>query len=596
MDCAGQVAGPTIGLVAEVRPRRAGIPISVKLILATSFVVATAVGTSTWFSTTAISELTESLIKDRSDAGQRAITRESELVVKPLANAAAAPLGTAKIDEVWALLDRAILDDVSDLMRNRDPKATSTPERIQWLVVTEPCVEKDCRVGKFVTWSDPATAKIRTSTKMVDKVPPGVPDEAKLAVLEGKLADGTKVGKVSQAKVDGGTVYAMPMIVGTGVVGQLWMGVTTKELDDQLQATLTKAQESATDKRNRSLLVSLVVLGIGILLAALQGVQLAKPIKVLTMQAERIGDGDLSLRVPENRRDELGVLAHTFNVMADEIYTLLEQQAGKAALEKEMELARQVQQAMLPPETLDQHGALKVVGYCMPASSCGGDWWTYRKLSNGRMLLVVGDATGHGIHSAMIAATARGAVEALSGIDERLLTPEQVLRAIDSAIRQVGEHNVLMTAFAAVFDAQSGILHYANAGQNFPYVIKCDNRMLGEASIIAASGNPLGDRNIAVEIRRGSLQLKPGDLFVCFTDGVVERANPAGKLYGDRRLRAALTGKALPDGGALLELRDQVVAAVEHHAEGLLAEDDITLVLCHFDPPASWRELARGAA
>ena len=95
----------------------------------------------------------------------------------------------------------------------------------------------------------------------------------------------------------------------------------------------------------------------------------------------------------------------------------------------------------------------------------------YRKLSGGRMLLVLGDATGHGIHSAMIAATARGAVEALAGVDERLLTPEQVLRAIDHAIRMVGEHNVLMTAFAAVFDSQTGALHYANAGQNFPYVI-----------------------------------------------------------------------------------------------------------------------------
>jgi sigma-B regulation protein RsbU (phosphoserine phosphatase) len=226
------------------------------------------------------------------------------------------------------------------------------------------------------------------------------------------------------------------------------------------------------------------------------------------------------------------------------------------------------------------------------------------------MLLVVGDATGHGIHSAMIAATARGAVEALSGIDERLLTPEQVLRAIDSAIRQVGEHNVLMTAFAAMFDSVNGILHYANAGQNFPYVIKLDGttRVLGEASIIAASGNPLGDRHIAVEIRRGSLQLRPGDLFVCFTDGVVERANPAGKLFGDRRLRGALTGQALPDARALVTLRENLLRTLEHHAEGAIAEDDITFVLCQYDPPnartsappgrssAPTRNTGRGAA
>jgi len=251
----------------------------------------------------------------------------------------------------------------------------------------------------------------------------------------------------------------------------------------------------------------------------------------------------------------------------------------------------------LPPATLDQHGALKIVGYCMPASQAGGDWWMYRKLSADRMLLVVGDATGHGIHSAMIAATARGAVEALGAVDERLLTPEHVLHAIDQAIRMVGEHNVLMTAFAAVFDSATGVLHYANAGQNFPYIIKLGaSRTLEEASIIAASGNPLGDRNITVEIRRGSQALRPGDLFVCFTDGVVERANPAGKLFGDRRLRSTLAGKRLADGSELVALRDMLVTALDSYAEGELAADDITFVLCQFDPPARASGLGRGAA
>lgn len=185
------------------------------------------------------------------------------------------------------------------------------------------------------------------------------------------------------------------------------MGVTTAGIEQELQASLDEARARAERTRDRIWLVSLVILAIGIVLAALQGVQLARPIKALTVQAHRIAGGDLETRVGENRRDELGVLARTFNVMADEIRALLVDQAHKASLEKEMSLARQVQQAMLPPETLDEHGAMKVIGYCMPASSCGGDWWTYRKLSNGRMLLVVGDATGHGIHSAMIAATAR---------------------------------------------------------------------------------------------------------------------------------------------------------------------------------------------
>ncbi len=82
---------------------------------------------------------------------------------------------------------------------------------------------------------------------------------------------------------------------------------------------------------------------------------------------------------------------------------------------------------------------------------------------------------------------------------------------------------------------------------------------------------------------------------MCFTDGVVERANRSGKLFGDRRLRSALTGQPLPDGNALILLRDRVLASLERHAEGQVAEDDITFVLCQYDPPAQ-RAAGRGAA
>jgi len=153
--------------------------------------------------------------------------------------------------------------------------------------------------------------------------------------------------------------------------------------------------------------------------------------------------------------------------------------------------------------------------------------------------------------------------------------------------------------FGAVFDSNTGSLHYAKGGKNFPYVMKLDHeRVLESASIIAASGNPLGDRNISGEIRRGALQLRPGDLFVCFTDGVVERANPQGKLFGDRRLRSALTGQTLDNDQSLQKLCEQVLDALEKHAEGMQADDDITFVLCQFDPPrlSSSTGVGRGAA
>ena len=536
--------------MAAVRPVRAGIPISVKLIVATSIVVAAAVGTATLFAHRAINQITDDQIAARRTSGEAAITRESELVAQAVTTAVALPLGGNNYTDIKPVLDAAL---------ERDRK--SRDNLVRWLVVLD------------------------DNKAVVDRTA-GAPDARALDAFGGKLAAGAVGNGVVRAQIgDTDWVYGADITLGASTSGKLEMGVSTAGLERELARSIDEAAAVSHAARNRALLVSLIVLALGIGLAALHGSRLARPIKALTRQAERIASGDLNSRVEENRSDELGTLARTFNIMSDEIRDLLVQQAQKASLEKEMSLARQVQQAMLPPSTLDQHGPLKVVGYCMPASSCGGDWWTYRKLSDGRLLVVIGDATGHGLHSAMVAATARGAVEALSAIDERLLTPEQVLRAIDSGIRQLGETNVLMTAFAALFDSTTAVLHYANAGQNFPYVVGIDAaRVLGQPSIIAASGNPLGDRTIAVEIRRGSLQLHPGDLFVCFTDGLVERSNPAGKLFGDRRLRRILMGAPLTDGEALVSLRDRVVQVVEQYAEGAIAEDDVTLVMCQFDP------------
>jgi sigma-B regulation protein RsbU (phosphoserine phosphatase) len=549
---------------------RAGIPISVKLIMTTTLVVAVAVGAATWFSQRTIHDLTTLQIQSRRVSGEKAITRESELKVQAVATAVALPLANSLYPEINPVLDKAMKDD-----------RASGDDRLQWMVVTD------------------ATGQIVASTK-------NAPPATELAAHDRALAGPTgpsssaSTGEVAHARIGTGSdwVYGSDIKLGESKVGALRIGVSTAGLEAELARSLATADEKSKASQNRLLMIALLVLGIGLVFAALQGISLARPIKALTIQANKIAAGDLASRVPEKRRDELGVLARTFNFMTDEIVALLHEQRQKVSLEKEMELARQVQQAMLPPSKLDIHGHLKVIGYCMPASQCGGDWWMYRKLSGDRMLLVLGDATGHGIHSAMIAATARGAVEALAAVDERLLTPDQVLRAIDQAIRMVGEHNVLMTAFAAVFDSNTGALHYANAGQNFPYVMKLGaQRVLESASIIAASGNPLGDRNISGEIRRGSLQLRPGDLFVCFTDGVVERSNPQGKLFGDRRLRSALTGQTLHDDQSLVTLCEQVLAALERHAEGMVADDDITFVLCQYDPPRlSSTGVGRGAA
>jgi serine phosphatase RsbU (regulator of sigma subunit) len=529
------------------RQERPGIPLSVKLMLTTSIVVAAAVGASAYFGSNNIRELARNDAAVRRTTGNESIKRESELVASNIAAGAAISLAQQAYGEVPAL--------VAAKMREYP--------RIKWVVVGTP-------TGDVVHASD------------------GAPKQ-NFAQFPDTL---TQPGLVERQQVPSSQsewVYATAIRLGGQVVGQLRMGVSTADLEAELSAALAAADKRASESTRNVWIVALALLAVGVVVAALLGISTGRPLRHLAVQADRIAHGSLDQRVPDHRRDEIGLLARNFNFMAERLGELMVEQAQKVSMERELALARSVQQGMLPPPELVQHGNLKILGYCEPASTCGGDWWTYRRLSGGRLLMVIGDATGHGVHSAILAGTARGAVEALAEVDEKLLVPEQVLKSIDAAIRNVGEHSLLMTAFAAVFDSNTGVVAYANAGQNFPYVMRMKQaRTLGDSSIIAASGNPLGDRLVQLDIRRGTMQLAPGDLFVAFTDGLVERQAANGKLFGDRRLRSIFAGKHVAvDPTALTGLREDVKATIATFAGGTVSQDDITFVLCQYDPPTA---------
>ena len=524
--------------------RRIGIPLSVKLMLTTSIVVAVAVGISAWYGQRTIERLNADDARARRAAGEQAIVRESELLARNIATASAIPMGQHAYGEVGPLLTAAVAEY----------------RRIQWIAVGS-------EDGKLVA-----------ST-------PGAP-----LVDFGDFPRASAGGGIEHRRVADGRpdwIYASAIRVGGELVGQLRLGVSTEDLEKDLQAAIEGARGRSQDAMRTLQIVAIAVLVIGVVLAALQGIRTAAPVNQLSRVAARIAGGDLHQRVPADRSDELGVLARNFNFMADRLGVLMAENAHKASMERELALARDVQQGMLPPPELVEHGGFRVVGHCEPASSCGGDWWTFRRLSGGRLLIVIGDATGHGVHSAILASTARGAVEALAEADERLLAPEQVLRSIDAAIRNVGEQALLMTAFSAILDPGAGTLRYANAGQNFPYLLRMSaERRLEPGQVIPGGGNPLGDRTAQLDIRSGVIELAPGDLFVAFTDGVVERQAPSGKQFGDRRLAGLFTGRTLAaDGSALTELRADVRRAIEAFAAGTVAQDDLTFVLCHYDPP-----------
>ncbi|TMQ22200.1 MAG: HAMP domain-containing protein [Deltaproteobacteria bacterium] len=313
---------------------------------------------------------------------------------------------------------------------------------------------------------------------------------------------------------------------------------------------------------------------IGTVLAILQGLSISRPIKALAWRADQIARGDLGARVEITSSDEIGLLGENFNFMADQISILLEQTAEKARLEQELEIAKTIQDTLVPSAEPVDHGVLKFAGFYQPAAQTGGDWWTWHELVGGKVLLVVGDVTGHGVPSAMITAAAKAACDVARYVYRDDVTVSGMLEIMNHAIFESAQRRFVMTCFASIFDPHRRTITYANAGHNFPYLYRTGEGR-GEFGSLMIRGNRLGDdRNSRYEAK--TTDLVPGDVLIWYTDGIVECENAAGEEYGEKRFRASVRRAAALDAG---EMRDAIIGDASAYFGDTPRKDDITMIV-----------------
>jgi serine phosphatase RsbU (regulator of sigma subunit) len=548
---------PALG-PADKTPRL-GLPLSAKLMATTSLLLIAAVGVAAWAGLTTIRAAARREVESRRQDGEQASRREAELLARTVAATAALPLAGSSFADVVHVAESA---------REQYP-------RILWLVITDTQDGPEAR--KVVARTGPAPARAELAAELRAH-PPG-------HVITRRQGDDDQAGEAGAPL----WVVATQITVGERALGDVQLAVSTADLEAALAASLDTMAEETKRATRWIVLVAALLLILGIGMAAVQGIRIGRPLRRLADQATQVASGKFDQRVVVHSRDEVGLLATSFDFMASRLAELVKAEAQRASFEREMIMARALQQSMLPSSDVVTCGPLSLVGHCVPASMAGGDWWTYRALEDGRLFLVIGDATGHGMDSAIIAGTARGAVHGLAVVDERLLAPERVLSAIHAAISSVGEHNLLMTCFATIIDPRTGVMVYANAGGKFPYVMHLsDERKISSASVLTTTGSPLGDRANPPVIQQRQERLQPGDLVVCYTDGLVDRTSATGKQFGDRRLHDALLHCVIGnEEDALVTLRDEILGSVEDFSEGQPPHDDETLVVCFYDPPSN---------
>jgi serine phosphatase RsbU (regulator of sigma subunit) len=341
--------------------------------------------------------------------------------------------------------------------------------------------------------------------------------------------------------------------------------------------TQTAADEKAEASRKAALYtgaVGALFALIGTVLAILQGLSITKPIKQLAWKADQIARGDLEARAEVTGSDEIGLLAENFNFMADQITILLQQTAEKAKIEQELEVAKAIQETLVPSDAPVIKGTLTFAGFYQPAAQTGGDWWTWAELAGGKVLVVIGDVTGHGVPSAMITAAAKAACDVARHVHADDVTVTQLLEIMNHAIFESAQRRFVMTCFASIVDPKTRTITYANAGHNFPYLYRQGDGK-GEFGSLMIRGNRLGD-DPSSRYEAKTTELVAGDVLVWYTDGIVECESAEGEEYGEKRFRSSVRKAAALDAR---EMRDAIIADATSYFGDTPRKDDITMVV-----------------
>jgi phosphoserine phosphatase RsbU/P len=234
-------------------------------------------------------------------------------------------------------------------------------------------------------------------------------------------------------------------------------------------------------------------------------------------------------------------------------------------LERDLAMARELQFRLLPPKMPKQEG-LEVAAKFAPARAIGGDLYDFVSYSQGRLAIVVGDVSGKGAPAAIYAALVSGILRSHAPMEPG---PAEALSAVNYSLAERRIDGQFVSIIYALWDDQKQSLQVANSG--LPRPVYCHN---GRVEVIEATGLPLGLFDDA-DYDEFTFSAKPGDLFVFFSDGILDARNRAGDLFGRHRTEELILQCADQPAACVV---DALFKAVTEHAAGVETFDDQTVV------------------
>lgn len=314
------------------------------------------------------------------------------------------------------------------------------------------------------------------------------------------------------------------------------------------------------------LIIEVAALITGIILTQ----RITKAVGDLYQATQYVQAGDLSHRVPIDKRDQLGVLGESFNSMTGSVSGLIEEQKQRQKLQNEISIAREVQNQLFPM-SLPSVPGVEIEAICKAARTVSGDYYDFIQLSPTHVALAIADISGKGISAALLMASLQAALRS------QVLTPESACMNTAELVSRLNKHLVrntgddrFATFFIAVYDSATRTLRYTNAG-HLPSLLICN----GAAKHLDVGGMVLGVVE-EYEYAQGSVQVPENALLIGYSDGLVEPENVYGEEFGIRRLQEAATRA---QANTPLMVAESLMAAAEEWAGTPEQADDMTVIV-----------------
>jgi len=422
-----------------------------------------------------------------------------------------------------------------------------------------------------------------------------LPKGAVLAVTD---ANGTVLARVPHADGAVGKRLEEPALVAAmagrkerglvesedaGGIGRLWAYaplIAGNELHAMIGISKSVAFADIDRRLARNLFAFALVMLLALPAAWFGANRILRQVDALVAATRRLASGDLEARAPSRAgRNEIELLSGSFNRMAemlqarDRALRLADERTRAAEVElavtkAHIEIARRIQQSMLPDDPLSLAG-VRFAGRCIPAADVGGDYFGYFANGEAGVDGLIGDVSGHGIGAALMMVEARTTFMSARLVEE---SAAAVLSKVNELLHDdLDRAQLFMTACCMTFDATTGDLTYANAGHPAPLVLRAGE---SRCTPLRAEGILLGIQKDA-RFDQVELRMNTGDVVVFFTDGITEACNEAGDFFGVGGLEEVIVSNGHMEPEPLI---DAVLAALERFAAGRPFDDDCTIV------------------